>query len=79
MTLVVFNKTCIASGHLNQYEKKVKVDGQTSYQLEKHKMYRKLLFITSNLSLKLVIALLFGILSVLIKYVGKHLKGFELF
>ena len=35
-TLVIFNKTWIASVHLTQYVKKtVIVDGQTSYQLEK--------------------------------------------
>ena len=34
----------MAFGQLNQYEN---IDGQTSYQSEKHKLYRKLLFITS--------------------------------
>ena len=36
MTLVIFNKSCIASGHVNQYEQTVTVNGQTSYQSVKH-------------------------------------------
>ena len=48
MTLVSFNKNAITSGHLDQYGKQTVIaDSQMSYRMEKHKMYRILLFIKS--------------------------------